>query len=620
MMMEMYFHRRDRYSLNWKGSLMTLTRPTTLSVLLLVCFVASPSAAQDKKAKAKKAKMASIVLKGALPESVTPPGLFGELEQNLKKTIDRINKVAKDENVKGLVLDIEGVSAGRGKVAELREAIANVRKSGKKVYAKMNSGMGAQYLIASACDEIIMPPPGMLVVAGMRAEVSHYKGLLDKLGIKADFLHMGRFKGAAEPVMRTEMSPEVRKQYELVIGDLYDSMVDQIAADRKIEPAKVKALIDQGLFTAEAAKTAGLIDRVAYDDQFQAALKKTLGVEDMAMVKKYGKKKVDTDFSGFGGMVKLMQAVMGVEASGPSAPNKIAVIYAVGAIVDGPSTQSMFGGSGNVGSTTMVKALRKAAADKKVKAIVLRVNSPGGSALASDLIWREIELIKKPIIASMGDVAASGGYYISMGCDKILVEGGTITGSIGVVGGKMTMGGLFEKIGVTTQVISRGKNSGWMSINTPFSDSERKAVRATMEAIYKQFTSKAAEGRKMKLDKLESLAEGRIWTGRQAVENGLADKIGTLADAIKLAKGQAGLKEGDKVDLMILPKPKSFFEQLFDTEGESSASSSIVAAAVRRETGLVGHELAEAIDHATTLTDIFRQPTALVMPYHLKIK
>ena len=593
---------------------------TSLATLVLV-LVAAPLAAnaQDKTAKKDGAKLARIVLKGSLSEGSSAPGLFGELEENLHKMIDRINRVAKDDRVKGLVLDIRGAGLGRGKVAEIREAIGNVRKAGKKVYATMDSGMGAQYLIASACDEIVMPPSGMLVVAGVRAEVSHYKGLLDKLGVKADFIHMGRFKGAAEPFMREKMSPEVRKQFELVIDDLYTSMVKTIAADRKMDEAKVRKLIDQGLYTADTAKAAGLIDRVAYEDEFKAEMAKALGTEKLGLINKYGKKKVDTDFSGFGGMMKLMQALMGVEVKKPSAPNKIAVVYAVGAIVDGASEQSLFGGS-SLGSSTMVKALRKANEDKSVKAIVLRVNSPGGSALASDLIWREIERIDKPIIASMGDVAASGGYYISMGTDKILVEPGTITGSIGVVGGKMTMGGLFNKVGVNTDVISRGKNSGWMSTDTPFSDSERKAVRATMEAIYKQFTTKAAEGRGMKLEKLESLAEGRIWTGQQAVKNGLADEIGTLADAIKLAKKEAGLKDSDKTDLLQLPKQKSFFDQLFDTEGESSASASALQSVIRRETGLVGQELAEALDHVTTLKNIFRQPTALMMPYRVKIK
>ena len=345
-----------------------------------------------------------------------------------------------------------------------------------------NSPMPADYLLACACDQIIMPESGNLMLPGVRAEVMFYKQLFDKLGIQADMLQVGDFKGAAEPYTRSGMSDAFRQQYELVIDDLYDQMVDTIATDRNLKRDEVEQAIDQGLFTAAQAEESGLIDLVAYEDESQGEMKKSLAADTLLIVRDYGRKKVDTDFSGMSGMFKFFELLGGSSSkSRASRAEKIAVVYAVGAIMSGRSQSDLFG-SQSLGSDTLVAALRQAEKDETVAGIVLRIDSPGGSALASDMIWRQVRECKKPIVASMGDVAASGGYYIAMGCDKIVAEPGTLTGSIGVVGGKLAMSGLMNKVGLTTDVISRGKNSGLFSSSEPFSDSEREVFRKSMES------------------------------------------------------------------------------------------------------------------------------------------
>jgi protease-4 len=390
-------------------------------------------------------------------------------------------------------------------------------------------------------------------------------------------------------------------------------MVSTIAQDRKLKPENVKAILDEGMFSAAKAKELGLIDRIAYEDELRLAIQGSLDATEVAVVGNYGKKKIDADFSGFTGLFKLIELLSGDDSGKMSlARNKIAVVYAVGAIMPGESEQKLFGGS-TLGGDTIVKAIRTAEKDEKVKAIVLRVDSPGGSAMASDIIWREIVKCKKPVVASMGDVAASGGYYISMGAKKIYAEPSTLTGSIGVVGGKLAVGGLLGKVGINTDVVSRGKNSGLFSMNEPFTDSERTSMQQLMQDTYQQFTSKAATGRKMELEKLQSLAEGRVFTGAQAKANGLVDELGTLDDAIASARTMAGIPEGEKADLLILPKPKNFFEQLLDGPTVEARVSQQVKQAL--PAGLTG-----PLADAELLQVLFREPTLTVLPYTIRIR
>jgi protease-4 len=576
-----------------------------------------------KDTKQEKVRLAMVTLKDSLPETAEQAGPFGEAHVDLREVISRLGKAAKDKTVSGIVLDIENPEIGRGKVEELRGAISRFRATGKKAYAMLDSAEPADYMVACACDEIVMPETGVVMLPGIHAEAMFYKNLLAKLGVEADFIHIGDYKGAAEPMTREKFSAPVRENLTSLIDDMYDDMVTTIVKNRPLTISQAKEVIDTGLVTARRAKKLGLIDRVAYADTLREELAKKYDAEKLVLVKNYGKKEVDTDFSGPMGFFKLMQAMMGGDSSSADRKGKkIAVVYAVGPIMSGKSKSGMFGGE-TMGSTTIVEALRKANDDKNVVAIVLRVDSPGGSALASDLIWHQTQALKKPLVASMGDVAASGGYYISMGAKKIFASPSTITGSIGVVGGKLAVKGLLDKVGITTETIERGKNSGIFSSSGKFTDSQRQVVQNMMEDMYGQFTEKAAKGRNMPVEQLRKLAGGRVYSGRQAKENGLVDQLGTLHDAIAEAKKLAGVGADEEVKIEVLPEPTNFFETLFgdlDSEKEVSLSSAIAPALARQGLNSAAPELAKLARQAEILRAVFERPVAFMMPFELDIR
>ena len=571
--------------------------------------------AEDEAVEYKRVRMAHIAIEGELPESPGQMTLFGDLGVDLRKTIARLDKAAEDEQIDGVLLEIGMPMVARGKTNELRAAIGRVKASGKKVYALLESATGSQYLLASACDEIVMPEPGVVLVPGVYAEFSYLKEMLNKVGIEADMMHVGDSKGAAESLMRNDMSEPVKQNLTAMIDDVYDQLVTTIAGDRELKIDEVEAIIDRGLLTVTQAHAEHLIDRVAYPDQFRAQLQEEYEADELVYVINYGKKKVDTDFSGPMGMIKLFKTIIGggSQSDGDNGPT-IAIVYAVGPISSGKNQASPLGGQ-TMGSETIVKALQQAGDNEDVKAIVLRIDSPGGSALASDLIWRATQTIDKPIVASMGDVAASGGYYIAMGADRILAEPGTITGSIGVVGGKLTWGGLYEKIGVSSEVISRGKNSGIFSMTEKFSDTQREAIVAMMEDIYRQFTTKAAAGRDLPLEELEALAGGQVYTGRDAKRNGLVDELGTLQDAIRVAKELADLDPEEKATLEILPEPENPFESLFGTDFEAEREARVLGGMAQ-----LVPELSEPLRRAVQWRRAMSEPVSLIMPFWIEIK
>lgn len=563
-----------------------------------------------------KARYAQIVLSQSLPETPGQSGPFADLGVDLRKTLARFKKAAEDDSIDGIVLNLQNPSIGRGKLNELRAAIGKFRQSGKKVHAQLEIATTADYLIASACDEISMPESGFLLLPGVRLEPTFYKGMLSTLGVKAEFLHMGDAKGAGEQFTRKKWSQPVRENMEALAGDLYEQLIETIALDRPVTEEKVREMVDMALLTAAQAKEAGLIDHIAYPDEVRESIAKDSKKDRLVYVQNYGRKDVDTDFSGPAGFFKLMQMMTGgQQTKGRRAGKKIVVVYANGPIMTGKSEQDPFTGAGTIGSTTIVEALREADDDDAVAAIVLRVDSPGGSAVASDLMWRKIQEIQKPVVASMGDVAASGGYYISMGCDKIIAEPGTITGSIGVVSGKFAMKGLYSKLGLTSDLISHGKNSGIFSANRKWNDSERAAMMRMMEDTYEQFTSKAAAGRDMPVEQLKKLASGKVYTGRQAVNNGLVDELGTLDDAIAAAKKLAGLSEDEKVRIENLPEPQEFFEALFGDVGkEKEVRLSIDGLGVPQEWTRAARQI------ALWARILEREPVGFFMPFDLVIE
>jgi protease-4 len=588
----------------------------------------------DEKAKAEKkiddlktasdtARIAHIKLSGDMDESpVSDESLFGPPAENFSLKLARIQKAAKDEDIKGLYLQIDDLQIGFGKLNELKVALADFKKSGKKVFVYAEELSAKGYLLACSADHILLPESGGIMLAGMRAEVTFYKQTLDLLRLKVDVAKVGNYKSAVEPFLRDTMSDANREQIKSMLDDNFDhEIIATMVAGRparKWSTKDVDAIIDQGPFTAKKALELGLIDAVAYEDQFESHIAKALGAKTTKIERNYAKPKAaKLDFSNPFALLDMLGS--GKKEKESTRP-KIAVIYAVGAIASGKSGSGnpLMGGE-SVGSETIVEAIRKAEKDETVKAIVLRIDSPGGSALASDIMWRELKQCKKPVIASMGDVAASGGYYIAMPCRKIFAEPGTITGSIGVFGMKLVTNGLQEWGGMHTEVVSRGKNSGIMSSTFPWTESEKKVMEEHIDAVYEQFTSKAlagrvAAGKKMTIEELKALAGGRVWTGRQAKKNGLVDELGTLDDAIAEAKRMAQIDPSKKMEILPLPKPMNFLDKLM--EGDAKLPFGSLHAEVLKQLP-VGEQ---ALKMIAPLLATQKDPIKVLMPYHVEFK
>ncbi|MFT3880381.1 MAG: signal peptide peptidase SppA [Gemmatales bacterium] len=549
-----------------------MRRMMQLTVLMLAgLLVASPVYAQkDKKSKDAGPGIALITLKGSLsdgPGGMANP-LTGSSGDTLRSVQDRLTKAAKDADVKALALYMEGFSADWTVQNELRQSLADFRKSGKKAYCYLETASMGGYLVGAACDEITLPPVGGIEIPGVRFEMSFYKDLMEKVGVKGDIVPLGDFKAAGEPFSRSKMSDANRKQWDKMADDYYELLADTIAQSRKgFDTAKAKAAIDVAMYTPKAAVEAGLADKIGYFNETIDEIKKSVGDDKLVVRKDYGKTKEDVDLSNPFALLKMLSSSKETKMSDKP---KVAVIYANGAIESGKGGFGLMGES--MGSTTMVELIRKAGAEPTVKVIVLRIDSPGGSALASDLIWKATMEAKKPIIVSMGAVAGSGGYYIACGADKIYAEPGTITGSIGVISMKFVLGGVYEKLGINNEVVSRGKRSDFGSSDRAFTEEERGVMLTMMGDVYDTFLSRVMEGRKkagkdLKLEDLKKVAGGRIWTGHTAKEIGLIDEVGTLDDAIAFAKKKVGLEDKSDVELWFQPKGKgSFLDSLFETQ------------------------------------------------------
>lgn len=599
--------------------------PHFLPAALIIAFAPGLLAAQDDAAASATGKqIAHIRLHGSLSEAPTVPDpLFGALSENFRAKLERIQKAAADKNVAALVVQIDGMDLGFAKAQELRQALAKFRKTGKKVYAYTENPTGKEYLVAGEADVLCMPRSGWFMVVGIRAEIMFFKDLLEKLGIRADFLQMGLFKSAAEPYTRNRLSDEARSQLKRVIDDFYDnSLVAGISASRTragrkdLTTKRVSQLIDEGPFTPEQALKHGLVDRLVYFEELEALIRKDLGREELKVARDYGKaKSQDIDLNNPFAMFRLLFS-SGKKDEG-TRKDRIAIVHALGPIVTGKSSSGLLMGE-TVGSTTLIEAIRKADADPKVRAIVLRVDSPGGSALASDLIWKALKDCKKPVVASMGDTAASGGYYISMAARKIYAQPGTLTGSIGVVGGKIALKGLFDKVGISTDVVARGANSGILASDDVWTKSERRAMETMMKDVYGLFLDKAlagrhAAGKKMTRKQLIDLAEGRVWTGRQALENGLIDALGSLEDAVAEAKVLGGLKADTEVDYLLLPKGRSLLDSLM--EGDNPFGFSLGAKELARFP-----EMRDGIHQAASLLQLRQEPVHLLLPVGIRLR
>ncbi|HEY6553475.1 MAG TPA: signal peptide peptidase SppA [Vicinamibacteria bacterium] len=472
--------------------------------------------------------------------------LFEQKQTSLRAVVESLDRGAGDSRIKAAVLRVSSLSdSGFGKVQELRDAIGRFRKSGKPAYAHLEFAGNREYYLATACSKIYAVPTAILDVSGLAAEVTFFKGTLDKVGIEAQFEGVGKYKNAPNQFTETGFTGPHREQTEALLDSLFGQYVGAIAASRDKTEAQVRALVDDGPYDGKRALAAGLVDELVYEDE----LGDRLGAAERVTAGRY---------------------VKGSRGFGLDGRPKLALIYAVGTIVSGES-QSGFGGD-FAGSDTVARAIRQARKDSSVRAIVLRIDSPGGSGTASDVMWREVTLARKvkPVIMSMGDMAASGGYYLAMGGDAIVAQPGTITGSIGVFGGKLSVRGLYDKLGLSKEIVTRGKNSALFSSYRAWSDEERQSFRALMTSFYEEFVQKAASGRGKTYEEIHAVAQGRVWTGAEALEVGLVDRLGGLDVAVTLAKERAKIGADQEVSLVVLPERKSLFETLLERQEESA--------------------------------------------------
>ena len=519
----------------------------------------------------------------ASSDDVVRQVLGGHQSKSLRAVVDDLRKAKVDKRVGAVIIIPTGLQAPFwGKIQEVRDAILDFRRSGKPAIAYLEYADDRVYYLATACTRIYLMPTAQLDVNGVASYDLFLRGTLDLLGAYPDFLHVGEYKTAANQFTEKTFTPAHRAMSESLERDTYDQLVRGIAEGRHKTEADVRALIDQGPFLPQAAQKAGLVDRLAYPDQFDDALR-----ADKLLTTPKGKLNL-LESKDYG---KVAPSSLGLD-KGP----KIAVIQAAGVITSGQSGLDPVNGP-VLGSDTIIKYIREASGDEAVKAIVLRVDSPGGSAVASDAIWRELSITRdqkpsRPLVVSMSDLAASGGYYIAMAAPYIVAQPGTLTGSIGVITGKFVTAGTWGKLGAHLESLSIGKNAEMNSPIRPFNDSERAKVQEGIEAFYDGFVEKAARSRHMAPEKLEALARGRVWTGRQAKEIGLVDALGGLEAALAVAKQRAHLAPDAQVEVVVYPPKRSLYElvteSLSSSTSESRAGSLLTAALPADERRAVG--------------------------------
>jgi protease IV len=491
---------------------------------------------------------------------VAPEDVVGYLRgarvPTVRSVIDNLRKAKVDSRVRGVILKPTSFSSPFwAKVQEIRDAVIDFRKSGKPVYAYLEYGGDREYYLATAADKIFLMPSAPLDLTGVATYELFLRGTLDKIGAYPDLHHVGEYKTAVNTFTQKSYTPTHKEMDESLTHDLYDQIVRGIADGRKKPEAEIRARFDDGPFLPEDALNAGLIDDVAYEDQVDEKLRagehrERLDADDYARVS--------------------------LKSLGLNRGPRIAVVYANGAITSGRSGYDPINGA-VVGSDTLIEHIRQARKDSQVRAIVLRVDSPGGSAAASDAVWRELMITKqeradRPLVVSMSDLAASGGYYIAMPAQVIVAEPSTLTGSIGIFGGKVVTGGVYGKLGANIQSTSVGRHAEINSPVRPYNPEELKKLQEQLQAFYDQFVEKVAEARHTTPEKIDAIAQGRVWTGQQAKQNKLVDELGGLDHAIAIAKQRAKIAADADVEIQIFPAPKSFYELVSDTFNGTSSS------------------------------------------------
>ncbi len=514
-----------------------------------------------------------VPLSGSISDAPIQGGLFVEPEDFPPTTTgiaEAIREAGDDERISGLYLKMNGVGMGWAQAQELRDAVTDFRASGKPCVTYAEAYTTRDYYLASACDKVLLAPSGITLISGMSLEVTYYANAFEKIGLDPEFEHVGDFKTGPEPYQRSEPSEEAIVAYEAFIDSIYGQVVAGIASGRGLSEDVVRDLIDHPKLTPEDAVARGLVDGLAFPDAVEDNI---LSAADDGWLESLAKMPdppaEDADESLLEDepevFTSLKEYRKGIREAHQDKDKLVAIVHAQGTIVSGDPDGGLFGDSNLLGDRPFARMMQEVRDDDQIKAVVLRVNSPGGSGLASDMMWREVLLTQnagKPVVVSMANYAASGGYFISAPSDYIIAQPGTLTGSIGVFGGKFNLGGTYEKIGLNTHTYKRGENSDLLSSSVPFSEEGREIFKGYLESFYTDFVQKVADGRDKPYDDIHAVAKGRVWTGQQALERGLVDELGGLDTA--LAKAAELGDAGDDYGVVRLPRQKGFFDLLFE--------------------------------------------------------
>lgn len=475
---------------------------------------------------------------------------------SLPQICENFIKAAYDPRISGIYLHIDGLNCGWAKVEEIRRHIFNFKKSGKFVVAYLPACREKEYYLASACDDLYLPPSAYFSFYGFTVQAAFLAGVFENVGIQPDVQRIGKYKSAGDQLTRKSMSKENCEMLTAILDNIYGNWLDKVSSTKGKKIEDMKNFINEGVYKIERLKEEGLITNMHYDDEVISMLKEKVGVQKDKVLPM-------VDYSKYS---RVRNWTLGLTGG----RDLIAIIRASGSISRVKSPLSL-SGSGIIGEQ-LIEKIRQARESKKYKAAIIRIDSPGGDALASDLMWREIRLLaeSKPVIASMSDVAASGGYYMAMAADAIVAENLTLTGSIGVVTGKFSLGKLYEKIGFNKEIISRGKYAELLAADQrPLRPDEAELFAKSAQNAYEQFRDKAAFSRSMPVDKMEEVAQGRVWTGQDAASRGLVDAIGGFSRAVAIAKQKANIPQDRQVMLVELSRPSPTLPEILSGIGSS---------------------------------------------------
>ena len=563
-------------------------------------------------------QVAVVDLNRSIVEKPADFSLFGgELDApTLRSVIQRLHRARDDQNIRGvLILFGADTSFGVAKAQELRDAVAGLRRAGKRVFVYSDAYDTARYTVASAATDVCLLPAGEMSIPGVGIEAMFYRGGLDKLGVTPDFVQVGEYKGAEEPYTRTTASDELRGEMNKLVDAMFNQIVDGIADMRGLSRDTVRRAIDDTMVTGEQARERGFVDHLLDQDGLRPLIESQLGGA-INLLDDYGTTpREEIDFSNIFSLLKAMNQKP-EQTSGP----KVALVYAEGVITDGDGEGGLLESSG-VGSERMREAFRTALKDDTVKAVVIRIDSPGGSALGSEVMWQAVRRVaeKKPVIVSIGGMAASGGYYLASAGDYIYADSAAIVGSIGVVGGKFVMKDLFDKLGLTTETFARGQNADLFSSTRSWDERQRQLIRKSMQQVYDQFTARIMTTRSGRIQDIDKVARGRIFLAPDAMKLGMIDEIGGLETAIAHAAGKAGLGEG-KYDVKVLPRPRTLADLIQGGGAGVEARFSVKLGGESMLDHLPPALRASVMQQATMMKLLERRPVVLMTPYSIIVR